>query len=42
MNEIKNKFVNLYENIRLAEKQAFEDVVKHFKTIYQKIVALVK
>jgi hypothetical protein len=40
--EIKRKFVNLYDNIKMAEKQAFDDVVKHFKAIYHRIVAMLK
>jgi predicted nuclease with TOPRIM domain len=40
--DIKKKFAHLYENIRMAEKKAFEDVVKNFKTVYLRITSLIK
>lgn len=40
--DIKRKFAAVYENVRLAEKKAFEDVVKNFKAVYQRITALIR
>jgi len=40
--EIKGKFGALQDNIRLAEKQAYEDLSKNFKSIYKKISKLLK
>ncbi len=42
VSQIREKFSLLYENVKLAEKQAYEDVVKNFRNIYQKITALIK
>lgn len=42
VSEIREKFTLLYDNVRLAEKQAFEDVVKNFRSIYQTIISLIK
>ena len=38
--EIKQKFKELQENIKLAEKRAFDDVAKKFKIVAQKITQL--
>jgi prephenate dehydrogenase len=38
--EIKQKFKELQENIKLAEKRAFDDVAKRFKVVAQKITLL--
>lgn len=32
----------MIENVKLAEKKAYEDVVKNFKTVYTKILTLIK
>jgi len=40
--DIKKKFAQMYDNIKLAEKKAFEDVLKNFKIVYQKITSLIK
>lgn len=40
--DIKKKFGQLHENLKLAEKKAYEDVAKKFKTVSQKISELVK
>jgi hypothetical protein len=40
--EIKKKFAQITENVKLAEKKAYEDVVKNFKTVYSKISTLLK
>lgn len=40
VNEIKQKFKELQENIKLAEKRAFDDVAKRFKVVAQKIALL--
>lgn len=40
--EIKRKFEAITENVRMAEKKAYEEVVKNFKTVYGKISALIK
>lgn len=42
ISEIKSKFSVLQDNVRLAEKQAYEDVAKSFKGIIQKIRTLLK
>jgi hypothetical protein len=40
--EIKRRFEEITENVRMAEKKAYEEVVKNFKTVYAKITALMK
>ena len=40
--DIKNKFTQINDNIKLAEKKAYEDVIKNFKIIYSKITTLMK
>ena len=40
--DIKNKFTQINDNIKLAEKKAYEDVIKNFKVIYSKITTLMK
>lgn len=42
ISDIKKKFAQITENIKLAEKKAYEDVIKNFKTIYSKITTLIK
>jgi len=42
VNDIKQKFKELQENLKLAEKRAFDDVAKRFKTVAQRIVVLDK
>jgi chromosome segregation ATPase len=39
---IKEKFQEMNENVRLAEKKAYEDVAKSFKNLTQKITSLIK
>lgn len=40
--DIKKKFAKITENIKLAEKKAYEDVIKNFKTVYSKILSIMK
>lgn len=40
--EIKRKFEEISENVRMAEKKAYEEVVKNYKLVYAKITALIK
>jgi hypothetical protein len=40
--DIKNKFTQINDDIKLAEKKAYEDVIKNFKIIYSKITTLMK
>ena len=40
--EIRGKFGSLQENIRMAERQAYDDLSKHYKQIYKKIASLLK
>lgn len=40
--DIKKKFSKITENIKLAEKKAYEDVIKNFKTVYSKILSIMK
>jgi hypothetical protein len=40
--DIKRKFALIAENVKLAEKKAYEEVVKNFKAIYAKITTLMK
>lgn len=40
--DIKNKFTQINDNIKLAEKKAYEDVIKNFKIIYSRITTLMK
>lgn len=40
--EIKRKFEEIAENVRVAEKKAYEEVVKNFKAVYGKITTLIK
>lgn len=42
ISEIKKKFGQISENVRLAEKKAYEDVVKNFKIVYARISTLIK
>ncbi len=42
VSEIKKKFAQISENVRLAEKKAYEDVVKNFKIVYARISTLIK
>jgi hypothetical protein len=42
ISEIKKKFTQIDDNIKLAEKRAYEDVIKNFKIIYSKITTLMK
>jgi hypothetical protein len=40
--DIKKKFAQIHENVKLAEKKAYEDVIKNFKLVYSKISTLLK
>ena len=40
--EIRAKFSYLQDNIKLAERQAYDDLSKHYKNIYKKIASLLK
>lgn len=40
--DIKKKFAKITENIKMAEKKAYEDVIKNFKTVYSKILSIMK
>jgi hypothetical protein len=40
--QIKRKFEEITENVRMAEKKAYDEVVKNFKAVYGKISALMK
>ncbi len=42
VSDIKRKFAIIAENVKLAEKKAYEEVVKNFKVIYGKISTLIK
>lgn len=42
VSDIKKKFAKITENIKLAEKKAYEDVIKNFKTVYAKILSIMK
>ena len=42
ISEIKKKFTQIDDNIKLAEKKAYEYVIKNFKIIYSKITTLMK